>query len=157
MSSRRENALADLIERLGFIQTAKGYGSDAGLYLFQGEVSNLGPDDPPAGIAIIVGADSPVMSGSRVRATVPVEIQALVPANLQNGFLAAETILSDIKKAVEGPDIVEPPKPSRSLLGTLPMGLSRGSTRWLKREPGATTVGIAIEYLLAFEEPWGEP
>ena len=36
LPSKRQLALADLLNRLGFITKAKGYNTDAGLHIFQG-------------------------------------------------------------------------------------------------------------------------
>jgi len=154
-NSRREDALLDLRSRVAFIEIAKGYGSDAGKAIFMGETPVFGPDDPPAALAIVVGADSPTTQGGLVRTRVPVEIQAIVPATIDDAFMALEAIVADIKRAVEIEGVQA--FRTRSLKGTLPMGLERGVTRILPRDEGSLFVGTGIEYVLSFEEKWGDP
>jgi hypothetical protein len=161
MTSRRELALLDLKARLAWITEKHGYNSNAGKTISMGEQITLGPDDPPAALSIVVGQDSPSVAGGVVRTTVPVEIQAFVPADLAAPLLALERLIADIKVSVEieGNDQNAGLGASvdRSLNGTLPTGLTRGSTRHFPREEGSTTVGASVEYLLSFEEGWGKP
>jgi len=103
----------------------------------------------------VVGADSPTTQGGLVRTRVPVEIQAIVPATIDDAFMALEAIVADIKRAVEIEGVQA--FRTRSLKGTLPMGLERGVTRVLPREDGSLFVGTGIEYVLSFEEKWGDP
>lgn len=161
MTSKRETALLELRDRLAWITVVHGYNSDAGQNISMGEVITLGPDDPPAALAIVVGQDTSVVEGGVVRSQVPVEVQAFVPTTVDAPVLALERLIADIKVAVEieGNDqnaglgaAVD-----RSLAGTLPRGLVRGSTRPIPREEGSTVVGASVEYLLSFEEGWGKP
>jgi len=99
--SKRQLALTDLVNRLSFIQVAKGYNTDAGLHIFLGEVPRFGPNDPPAALAVVVGDDSPETTGGTTRTRVPFEVQAIVPADMTAPTLAIEEIVADIKEAVE--------------------------------------------------------
>jgi hypothetical protein len=161
--SKRATALADLAARLAWITVAHGYNSDAGEHIFLGEQPAFGPDDPPAAIAIVVGDDSPTQLGPTIRSTVPVEVQAYVPADLDAPLLALEALIADIKVAVEieGNDqnatLGGSASVDRSLEGTLPKGLDRGATRSIPRAEGSTVVGVSVEYRLTFEERWGKP
>jgi hypothetical protein len=161
MTSKRELALLDLRARLSWISEQHGYNSNAGKTISMGEQITLGPDDPPAALSIVVGQDSPTVEGGMVRSDVPVEIQAFVPADLAAPLLALERLIADIKVAVEieGNDQNAGLGASvdRALNGTLPRGLTRGSTRSIPREDGTTVVGASIMYILAFEEGWGKP
>lgn len=158
--SRREVALADLLNRLRFISKAKGYNTDAGLHISQGETPHFGPDDVGAAIAVFVGDDTPEMSGGMVRTRVPIEIWATVPANMTAPLLSIEAIIADIREAVE---IEKDGSTDRSLgvvdgsPATMPTGLERGPTRPLRREPGSEYVGVSCEYVARFETPWGTP
>lgn len=163
MISNRQLAILDLRDRLAWITVSHGYNSDAGQNISMGEVITLGPDDPPAALAIVVGADSPVVEGGLVKTSVPVEVQAFVPADIEAPLIALERLIADIKVAVEieGNDqnaaLGGDASIDRSLVGTLPRGLTRGSTRPIPREEGSTVVGASVQYILAFEEGWGKP
>ena len=159
--SKRQVALADLLTRLAFIQKAKGYNTDAGAHIFEGEAPRLGNGDPPAALAVFVGDDTPETSGGLVRTRVPIEIWATVPAGLQSPLMAIEAIIADIRTAVE---IEQDASVDRSLglfngvtgaPATLPLGLERGPTRPLRREPGSEYVGASAEYVARFETQWG--
>lgn len=161
MTSQRETALLDLRDRLAWITVAHGYNSDAGQNISMGEIITLGPDDPPAALSIVVGQDSPIVEGGVVRTTVPVEVQAFVPTDVDAPVIALERLIADIKQAVEieGNDqnAAADPSVDRALAGTLPLGLTRGSTRPIPREEGSSVVGASVGYLLAIEERWGQP
>ena len=159
-TSKRQHALTDLVNRLSFIQVAKGYNTDAGLQIFLGEMPRFGPDDSPAALAIAVGDDSAETPGGLVRTRVPFEVWAIVPAGTSEPLVAIEAIIADIKEAVE---IEENPSRTRALgamvegqpVGTTPKGLERGITRALRREEGSEYVGAAVEYIATFEDQWG--
>jgi len=162
MSSKREAALVDLHRRLAFISVTKGYQTDVGEHIFLGEVPKLGPDDPPA-LTIMVGSDSPTARGGQIHSRVPIEILAVVPADMAAPLLTLELLIADVRRAVE---IEATPSVDRFLgrigddgkpYGTLPQGLERGSVRPLPREQGSTFVGVAIEYVATFVEGWGQP
>jgi hypothetical protein len=155
VNSKREDALNDLRERLSKISIENGFVTDAGKAIFMGDAPQLGPNDPWAAIAVIVGPDSPETTGGLVRTTVPIEVQAIVRAELEDAVMAAEAVIADIKRAVEieGIDAHR----SRSLKGTLPLGLERGQTTWLRRQDGSTFAGAGITYNASFEERWGQP
>lgn len=159
-TSKRQAAINDLVTRLGFIQTAKGYNTDAGLSIFLGEWPRFGPDDPDSALGIAVGDDSSETIGGLVRSRVPIEVWAFVPAGTSSPLVAIEAIIADIKEAVE---IESNPSRTRALgdmvegqpHGTTPKGLERGVTRALRREEGTQVVGAAVEYIATFEDQWG--
>ncbi len=152
--SVRQAILAEVISRLGTIAIANGYQTDAGLMLFVGELPLLGPDDPPAAIAVIVrdelAADLSGYGEAPDGITVsvlPIECQAVAKADLEQPWVLVEAVISDIKQAIETSD--------RSLGGILVLPLKRGRTRAFGREPGSTIVGAAVPYLATFAEQWG--
>jgi hypothetical protein len=155
MGSKRQDALEDLRDRLSQITTDNGFASNAGALIFVGEVPRIGPDDEPAAICVVVGPDQPSTTGSRTICRVPIEIQAIVPADLADPMVALEGILGDVKRAVEI-EGVEAYR-SRGLNGTLPVGLERASTRWLPRQEGDAFVGAGVGYVAIFDESWGQP
>jgi hypothetical protein len=161
MTSKRETALLELRDRLAWITVKHGFNSDAGENISMGEVITLGPDDPPAALSIAVGQDSPTVDGGVVRSSIPVEVQAFVPADIDAPIVALERLIADIKVAVEvegnGQNAAIDPSVDRALSGTLPLGLTRASTRPIPREEGASVVGVSVGYLLAIEERWGQP
>jgi len=159
-TSKRMAAVVDLLKRLGFIQKAKGYNTDAGLHIFHGEAPQYGPADPPAALAVFVGDDAPEPSGGTIRTRVPIEIWATVPASLDSPLMAVEAIIADIRTAIE---IEKDGGIDRSLglvngeTATMPTGLDRGPCRPLRREPGSEYVGASVEYVARFETRWGTP
>jgi hypothetical protein len=160
--SKRFAALSDLRSRLAFIQKAKGHTSDAGLNVHMGEIVTYPPGDPESAISVVVSPSTPDQSDSRILSKVSVQIQAFVPADAADHLLILEGILGDIKEAVE---IEEDASIDRFLgsvvdgkpYGTTPKGVNRGSEIHYPRQEGSTVVGAAVEYILTFEEYWGNP
>lgn len=106
-NSKRQAALTDLLNRLSFITKAKGYNTDAGAAIFQGEAPRFGDaEDPQEALAVFVGDDSPETTGGTVRTRVPIEIWATVPAGLESPLMAVEAIIADIREAVERKSVV---------------------------------------------------
>lgn len=159
--SKRQAALADLLNRLSFIQQDKGYNTDAGLNIFEGEAPRFGSaDDPAEALAVFLGDDVPETSGGTVRTRVPIEVWATVPVGLESPLMVVEAIVADIREAVE---IEKDGSTDRSLgvfeggPATMPTGLERGPTRPLRRDPGSEYVGTSCEYVARFETRWGQP
>lgn len=153
MPSVRQQILAELLGRVAEIKVENGYQSDAGQKIFFGEVPQLGPDDPDEALAVLVRDDLPSdQSGYGVDADgvivtmLPVELQAIVKADLEQPWVTVEAIVSDIKQAIETSD--------RGLGGLLTLNLFRGRIRALAREPGSTFVGAGVEYRAVFAESW---
>lgn len=146
--TRRRAILEAFLARLQGITVANGYATNAGLQVFLNETPELGEDDPPTAIAVVVDDDAPGYQGEKVFITLPLEVNALAAANLTSPWLTAEDVLGDIKKAVEI-DV--------QLAGLLQWRMERGSTQTAKREPGSTTVGVAVTYRLPYREVWGHP
>lgn len=159
--SKRQAAIAELVRRLEFITRTNGYNTDAGEHIFLGEAPSFGEGDPPEALAILIQDDSPQAAGGLVRIRTPIEVWAVVPAEVEAPLLAVEAIVTDIQEAVE---IEAEGAVDRFLgtvdgegrpYGTLPRGLERGVIQALKREPGGTYVRAAVEYVAYFEERWG--
>ena len=77
----------------------------------------------------------------------PIEVQGIVKADLEQPWLTVEQIISDIKTAIETDDA--------GLGGLLTKTFVRGRTRTVPREPGATVVGAGLEYRFTYAEFWG--
>jgi hypothetical protein len=151
--SKRLNALGVLRGRLQAITIANGFNTDAGKAVFLGELPVLGEDDPAQAIAIVVGPDEIGHQGEKLVVNLPVDVQALVPADADDPWTSVEAIVSDIKRAVEIDS-----DPNRDLGRILiRQGLERGSTRPLDRESGSGYVGAAVTYRVTFSEVWGAP
>jgi hypothetical protein len=148
-TTRRLAILVALMERVAEITTANGFASDAGHTVLLGEKVEFGESDPEQAVAVVVLSDIPQHVGENVSMVMPVEFQAIAKADIDQPWIAAEQLLGDIKKAVELPD--------RTLGGLTPRFIKRGSTRVLPREPGATTVGVGVTYLVPYEEAFGKP
>jgi hypothetical protein len=149
MSSKRQDAITELLARLAGIQAVNGYQTNAGLKIFENETPALGPDDEPVALALMIQDDRPGYQGERVQIALPVRIEGHASISTDGPWLAAEAVVADIKKAVETDHDL-----SRTLIDR---GLERGTTALLKRADGSTTVGFAVEYVLNFSEPWGAP
>lgn len=149
MPSKRQQILTTLLERLQEIRISDCFQTGAGHAVFLGELPALGPDDPEVAIVLVPQEDEPRYQGVKVFLTLPIQIQAIAKADINQPYLAAEAVLSDIKTAVELED--------RTLGGLVIRQIERGPTALLDREPGSETVGVAITYRAPYEEIWGRP
>lgn len=145
----RQRILEAFMARIQQITVENGYETDAGSRVYLGETPELGEDDPINAIAIIVGDTEPQYQGAQVLERLPVEIQALAKADLDQPYIAAEVILGDIVRAVEQED--------RTLGGVVKRQIEVGPTRTMRRESGMTTVGISITYYAPFTRVFGRP
>lgn len=143
MSTTRQRALEAIVVLMQTIQVANQFQTDAGHAVFLGETPQLGEDDPTTAIAVVPQETRP---GAHRFEVLAVEIQAVAKAALEQPYLAAETALSDIVQAMEGPD---------RTIGGLVKWVEIGATRLLPREPGSTTVGVGQIYELTFVRQWG--
>lgn len=147
--AKRQEVLEVIRTRLQAIATANDYQTDAGATIFFGETPLLGDEDPDAAIAMVPGEEQIKIQGNAVFVRLPVDVQALAKADLDQPWVSIEALIADIKTAVEQAD--------RTLGGLLNDYLARVSVRALPREPGSTTIGAAVTYLCAFREQWGNP
>lgn len=147
--ARRQLILSTLIERVSVIRVANGYQTDAGATLFIGETPPLGPDDPAAALAIVVGDEEPLYQGEQLFIRLPYDIQALANPGLEQPWLVVEATITDIKRAVELAD--------RTLGGLVKRQIERRAVRSLPREPGTETIGAAVTYVAPYTEKWGDP
>lgn len=148
-ASRRQLIVLEFLNRLSAIKQSEGFQTDAGFRVYLGEVLALDNDDPDAVIALVVRDDIPGRTMENVSITLPMEIQAVAKADINQPLLAAEALIADIKKAIELPD--------RFLGGLLKERITRSQTRSLPREAGSPTVGISITYLVPYVEAFGRP
>lgn len=148
--SQRQDILEAVKARLAGISLITGYQTDAGQLIFLGEAPVLGPDDPDAAIAIVVGSDEIKYQGENAHVTLPIDVQAIAKVADHNApWETVEAIISDIKTSMEV---------DHNLGGlVIARGLTRGPTRPLEREAGSTTAGAGIEYRFEFSEGWGTP
>lgn len=149
--SRRADLLSAIATRLAAITVANGYVTDAGQAIFVNETPTLGPDDPDAAIAVLIGDDQirAAQPGKKLLIALPITVQALVKADLDDAWLTAEGVLADVKQAIEQDDL--------TLGGLAEQEIQRGQTRTVPREPSNTTVGVAIGYVAHYAEQWGNP
>jgi len=148
-ASRRRLILEALKARVEEITVEHGFETDAGLTVFLGETPALGPDDSTTAIAIVIGEEDPRYQGAKFLIRLPLAIQAIARADLDQPWLAVEDVIGDIKRAVELED--------RTLGGLVKSDLERGSVQALEREPGSTTVGAEVVYFAIYSEGWGIP
>jgi hypothetical protein len=148
--SKRQSIIGALRTRLEAITVDNGFQTDAGARIYTGQAPSQGPDEPTAALAIVAGDDSTGHQGEHVVVTWPLQVVALVKADVDEPLLALEAVVADIKTAVELAD--------RTFGGLLvARGLTRGNTRVLPREDGSEYVGASVEYQVVFAERWGEP
>lgn len=151
MATIRQTIAADAISRLGEIQAGVGdFETDAGANVFIGERPELGKDDPDEVLAIVFGDDEITKDTPKTYLTLPIEIQAVVKVSPTNAWLRVESMLGDIKRAMETDSVR-----GRRELGSYPM--RRGTTRTLPREPGSATIGVGVTYFIDYAEPWSQP
>lgn len=123
---------------------------DGAVDVLLGEVTDLGPDDPPAMVSVVPGDDDLRRQGDKLLITLPIELQAVVRVDIDDALAHAEELLAAIKRAFELPD--------RTLGGLVPSNaMERGGTRILPREAGQTTVGLGVTYMVDYQETWGAP
>jgi hypothetical protein len=151
VATRRRLILEAIKTRLEAIRTADGFDTNLGRQVFLGEATELGPDDPEQAIKVVVGLDlirwqSP---GHAFLITLPIGIWAVAKADVTQAWLASESVIGDVKRAIELED--------RTLGGLLTSPFERGQTQALERPPGSTTIGIGIGYMLLYKEGWGTP
>jgi len=147
--SARQEIITAVKTRLGDISVDSGYQTDAGAVVLVGQAPSFGPDDPTEVLSISVDDDEPIYQGERAVIVLPLVVHALVKADVESPYLAAEAVVADIKKAIET---------DHDLGGlTLPRGLSRGVTKSALREPGSEYVAARVEYRITYAEMWGNP
>ena len=150
--SKRQQILAEFVNRLYEITIANGFQTDAGQLVFIGERPVLGPSDPDASIDVVVSTDDPGFQGEKVFVTLPVTVRAVVRVDSVNGATpwgTVEAVIADIKKAIET---------DHDLSGLLVQrGLERGPVEPRDREPGDEIVGAGVQYNLKYTEQWGAP
>lgn len=143
--SQRGDIIAALRARVSTIRKADGYATDGGLKVFVSESPDLGPDDPMEAIAIVPLDAEP--DANRME-TWPIEVHALVKADLDEPVLSAFAILEDVVRAMELSD---------RTLGGLVKHIEMGTQRTLEREAGSTTIGVMQSYRLSRVREWGTP
>jgi len=155
--SKRQRILEDVLRRLAFITEANGYSSDLGESVLMGEDPKLGPDDPAA-IVVEVAPDQGTMSGPRILAAIPIQVQAIVLASAyESPMLAAEAIIRDIVVALEIDKGEAKANLSHALDGTSAKGFVYSGTGWLTRQAGSEFVGAFVSYVANMERLWGDP
>lgn len=149
-TSKRQRILEACKARLSVVETPPYYAGFDEILVLLGEVTELGPDDPPAAISIVAGEDSVTRQGNKFLLTLPIELQAIVRVDIEEPHAQGESLLAGIKRAFELAD--------RTLNGLVTSdSIQRLSTRVLPRESGMTTVGVGVTYTVDYEETWGAP
>lgn len=145
----RQAILQVFLDRVGTIQIANGYATDAGLKIFFGSAPELGDADPAQAIAILVRDDQTSGGGlgDDEQTQLPVDIAAMSKAAGDLAWAAIELVIADIKKAIETED--------RSFGGLLSRTLFRGRTKAVPRAGGSSTVSAAVTYTAVYLDTWG--
>lgn len=150
MASTRERILEACKARLDHVVPPAWFADYGDLVVLLGEVTDLGPDDPPTAIAIVPGEDAIRRQGLKFLITLPIEMQAVVRVDLDDPHTKAEELLASIKRAFELEDLTLGGLITRDSIQRLP-------TRVLPREPGMTSVGVGVTYSVDYQETWGVP
>lgn len=150
MASLMQQILETYRSRIETIRVANEFATDAGMAVFLGEIPQLGPDDPSQAIAIVMGEQAPTFVGENVRSEWPIEIHGLARSDLDEPWMTAVQIASDIVNAIELPGLE-----ARSLGGLVKPWIERRSVRAVEREAGSTTVAVAVTYMNPIVTAWG--
>lgn len=130
---------------------------DGGIVML-GEVTDLGPDDPPFAITVVPGDDTTKRQGLKFLITMVIDLQAVVRIDIDEPSVKAEHLLADIKRAFELDENALHPTDPRRLVDLITRdSLQRGSTRVLPRDEGMTSVGLSLAYAVDYQETWGNP
>lgn len=153
--SRRHQLLLEFGRRLEAIRVGEEidedavFETDAGANVWLGETPGFGENDPDVAIGIVPGDEEPTRNAENVIVELPVEIQAVANADLDEPWLAVEQVLADVKRALELED--------RLMGGLLSEFMTRGATRTISRQDGSTAVGFGLTYVCVYREKWGHP
>lgn len=153
---RRKLILEELGRRLERILVENGFDTDAGQRVFFGPVT-LGPDDPPIALAVVPGTTQTNFQprqGTDKRIALPVEVQAFASsAKLDQPLLTVESLIGDIKRAVERPGALGVDRNGRPLA----LALTPDEVEMLPRVEGTLLVGARVGYRVLYVEIWGDP
>lgn len=149
MITRRALILERLAVLAARITKANGFDTDAGAAVYIGIAPELGPNDPDYVIAIVPAEELHTEDG-RITNGLPIEVQAIGKTTAPNAWIGVELLLGDIKAGIEDPN-------DRTLGAVLKGTMKRVTTRTLERQPGATSIGVAIIYACPYVDEWGNP
>lgn len=149
-ASKRQSILEALKARLETIHARADFLTDAGDAVFLGEQPPFGPDDPAQAIALVSGPEAVRRTGENLIVEWSIQIAALVRADLDEPWVVVESVVADIKRAIEVADR----RLGKLLDGN---GLERGPVETLERDAGSKSVGAVVTYLAPFSEGWGTP
>ena len=154
-ASQRRQILAALVTHLEAIVAGDvaplgdTFETDAGRAVYQGDIPQLGPDDPDQAIAVVPRTDDPRMIGrAAFQVTVPVDVHAVVKVSLDDPWTTAEQVVADIKRAIETDD---------QTFEKLVQDMTRDGVSIQPREAGSTVVAVTVPYRFTFREQWGRP
>ena len=147
MASVRQLIAEEALRRLRRITIANGFDTDAGQYVFLGEKVVLSTDDATQAIAIEIEGSAveddagfgPAI-GQDLSLRMSMSVQAIASADLDEPWIAADQVLSDIKKAMENPDVDSWPDAVKDF------GPAEQRDDTLKREEGSATNGAVANY-----------
>lgn len=148
---KRKQILLEIAARLARIRKANGFDTDGGKHLYHGPVQ-LGPADEPIAIAILAGetvtAHQTDQPGGPRRVILPIQIEAIARDDIEQPLLAVESLIGDIKRAVETPDFQ---------INKLVRDFEAGEVTPYPRVEGSGVVGAIVEYRAVYLEFWGDP
>ncbi len=149
MTGGRREAIAEFKRRLQQIEQSNGYLTNVGQVIAVGEAYQLGPDDPPAALAMVILDEDrlPARGDIKISFHLPIEVIVLVKPDLDDVIGSIEDGIQDVKQAIERGD--------RQFGGILDNTLRRGIIRTLPRESGSQTCGAIIPYTLPISEAYG--
>lgn len=148
---KRKQIVLEIATRLEAILRTNGYDTDAGKHIYHGPVE-LGPDDTP--LALIIQAGTTVTTevhdqpGGIRRVLLPIEIHAVARDDIEHPLLMLESLIGDIKRAVETDDF---------RVRKLVKEFEAGEVTPAYRERGSGMVGAIVEYRAIYLEHWSDP
>lgn len=143
---KSQRLLATVLDRLETISPANGYETKAGESVFDGEVPDLGEDDPDDAIALIPD-DSAVNDTGYVFLGIPLRVVILTKATQERPTVRREAIMGDVKRAVE----------IDRTLGGLVKDVKRVAENRYVRSSGSDVIAAELVYDAQLVEKWGDP
>jgi hypothetical protein len=145
--------LYELKTRLGDIQTANGYHTDAGSRVFLGRVLADGSDVPAVSVMPAEDAEGEVTVDAELyRERVPYEIHGVANADPSHPLKAGHQLGADIRRA-----IYRARSADFELLGGTAVQVEPGPTVVTQRDPGSSYSDVVVSLTITHAERFGDP
>jgi len=145
--------LYELQARLGDIQTANGYYTDAGTRVYLGRVLADGSGVPAVSVMPAEDAEGEVIVDAELyRERVPYEIYGVANADPNNPLEAGYQLGADIRRA-----IYQARSTDFEVLGGTAVQVEPGPTVVTQRDPGSSYSDVVVSLTITHAERFGDP